>query len=159
MSARGPRGPRGEGPAAAWDPLHDLLTLKDRLNRLFENVLRRGEFADGEIPGWSPAVDLREDEEGFVLTAELPGVRRDEITVRVERGVLTLEGQRPMDTDERDADHLRIERSYGPFARSFVLPGPIDESKVTARFHLGVLQVFVPKSSEQRSHPVKVRIT
>ena len=158
MSSRLSRTPRGEGPAA-WDPLHDLMALKDRLNRLFENVLRKGDFGGGGIPSWSPPVDLRENEEGFVLTAELPGVRREDIRVRVERGLLILEGQRPMDKGAREADHLRIERSYGPFTRSFHLPAPIDESKVTARFERGVLEVFVPKSPESRSHPVKVRIS
>lgn len=158
MSSRVPRGSRGEGPAATWDPLQDLMALKDRLNRLFENVLRKGEFAGGGIPHWSPAVDLRENAEGFVLTAELPGVRRDDIRVRVEGGLLILEGQRPMDKGARVADHLRIERSYGPFTRSFHLAAPIDESRVTARFDRGVLEVFVPKSPESRPEPVRVRI-
>ncbi len=158
MSSRTPRTPRGEGPAAAWDPLHDLVALKDRFNRLFENVLRKGEFADREVAGWSPAVDLRENEEGFVLTAELPGVRREDIRVRVERGLLTLEGERPMDREARDADHLRVERSYGPFARSFHLPAPIDESRVTARFRLGILEVFVPKSAEAHSQSITIRV-
>lgn len=159
MSSRAPRGPRVEGPAAAWDPMHDLMALKDRLNRLFENVLRKGEFAGNGIPQWSPAVDLRENEEGFVLTAELPGVRREDIRIRVERGLLILEGQRPMDKGAREADHLRVERSYGPFTRSFHLPASIDDSKVTARFERGVLEVFVPKSPESRSRPVRVPIT
>jgi HSP20 family protein len=158
MSSRAPRAPRGEGPAGAWDPLRDLMSLKDRLNRLFENVLRRGDFAEGDVAGWSPSVDLRENEEGFVLTAELPGVRREDIQIRVERGILTLEGRRPMETEAREAEHLRLERSYGPFTRTFHLPAPIDESGVTAQFRHGVLELFAPKSTESGSRPVKVKV-
>ena len=159
MTSRVSKGERDEARAATWDPVHDLLVLKDRLNRLLESVLRRGEFVDGELAGWVPAVDLRETSEGFLLTAELPGVRREEIRIRVESGVLTLEGDRPMEQDTRDADHLRVERTHGPFSRSFHLPAPIDESKVTAKYRLGVLEVFVPKSAEARAHSVTIRIS
>ena len=159
MSGRAARAPRGGAGGAEWDPLRDLLSLKDRLNRLFENVLRRGDFAQEEIPRWMPAADLRENEEGFLLSAELPGVRREDILVRVEGGILTLEGRRTMDPDTRDAEHLRIERSYGPFTRSFHLPAAIDTGRVTAALRLGVLEVFIPKSEEAKTRPVRINVS
>jgi HSP20 family protein len=155
MSGRPPR----VGAGAAWDPLRDLLSLKDRLNRLFETVLRRGDAAQDEIPRWSPAADLRENAEGFLLTAELPGVRREDVRIRIESGLLILEGQRAMDIDARDADHLRLERSYGPFMRSFHLPAAIDERGVTATLRRGVLEVFVPKSAEGRARTLTISVS
>jgi HSP20 family protein len=159
MSARGPRSPQvGTSGGLSWDPIHDLVGLKDRMNRLLENVLRKGDF-ETDVAAWSPAIDLREDEESYVLTAELPGVRRDNIAIRVEEGFLTLEGERPMGSDAKDADHLRVERSYGPFARTFALPGPVDEQKVAARLHLGVLEVFLPKAAHRTTRSIKIRVS
>jgi len=153
------RPPRRDPAAPAWDPLHDFLTLRERFNRLFETVLRKGEFSEGEVPGWIPAADLRETAESYVLTAELPGVRREELQIRVEPGMLIIEGQRPMEKEARDADHLRIERSYGRFARSFHLASPIDAAKVTARYHLGVLEVTVPKSPDAQTRPIQINVS
>jgi HSP20 family protein len=160
MSGRASRPARGQGtgPGGPWDPIADLMSLKDRMNRLLESVLVRGEFPKVDAAGWSPAVDLREDREAYVLAAELPGVRREDIRIRIEGGLLTLEGERPPDQEGRSADHLRIERSYGPFLRRLPLPGAVDEEKVTARFDHGVLEVFLPKSTGARAHPLSVRV-
>jgi len=157
MSARGSKGPGGFPVRTSWDPIQDLMTLKERMNRLLESVLRKGDF-EKEVAGWSPSVDLREDREGFHLTAELPGVRREDLRIRLEGSVLTLEGERPMDDDTREADHLRVERSYGPFTRTFHLPSAVDEGKITARFSLGVLEVFLPRSADSRTRSIKVRV-
>ena len=159
MSGRPPRPPRGDVPPGPWDPIRDLISLKERMNRLLEAVLVRGEFLQGEFARWTPAVDLREDLEGYVLTAELPGVRRDDIRIRIEGGLLTLEGERPPDSAARDADHLRIERPYGSFTRTFPLPGSIDEGKVRARFDLGILEVVLPRSAGARARPITVQVT
>jgi HSP20 family protein len=155
MSARSGRG----DPPGAWDPVRDLVTLKERMNRLLETVLRRGEFSQDGFPGWSPAMDLREDREGFLLTAELPGVRRGDIAVRVDGGVLTVEGRRAPDPGLRSAEPLRIEMSYGAFARAFPLPAPVDDTRVTARFRLGVLEVFLPRAAEARSRTIAVEVS
>jgi HSP20 family protein len=158
MSARSTRSPRDAAPASPWDPIRDLIGLRDRTNRLLETVLRRGELPGGEVAGWTPAADLREDHEGYLLMVELPGVRKEDIRIRIEGGLLTLEGVRPVDPQTRDADHLRVERSHGPFARAFHIIAPIDARRVTARYDRGVLEVFLPKSSESRSRPVSVRV-
>ncbi len=157
MTAR-PKG--GPGPLSTWDPLHELMVLKERMNRLFENVLSRGgDLGEGDLAGWSPAVDLREEREGFHLSAEIPGVSRDSLSLRVDGQTLTLEGDRPLERQEKTAELLRVERFYGPFSRSLQLPALIDEDKVTARFHLGVLEVFLPKSMKSRSGSLKITIS
>ncbi|HEU4401801.1 MAG TPA: Hsp20/alpha crystallin family protein [Candidatus Polarisedimenticolia bacterium] len=129
------------------------------MNRLLENVLVRGELPRGDIAGWSPAVDLREDREGYHVSVELPGVHQEEIRARLEGGRLLLEGERRMEKEARSADHLRVERSYGPFSRAVLLPGPVDERRISARFDLGVLQVFLPRSAEARSRPTTIPIS
>jgi HSP20 family protein len=134
------------------------MSLKDRMNRLFENVMHKGDFSREEPTGWSPEVDLREDREGFVLMAELPGVRREDIQIRVEHGSVTVQGERPVDDEAGAVAHQRVERSCGPFQRSLPLPSPVDAGKATARFHLGVLEVFLPKAAGARAHPIKVRV-
>lgn len=150
----------GRGPLSTWDPLHELMVLKERMNRLFENVMSRGgDLGEGDLAGWSPAVDLREDQEGFHMSAEIPGVPRDSLALRVEGQTLTLEGDRPLDRLEKTAEHLRVERFYGPFSRSLQLPAAIDEDKVKARFQLGVLEVYLPKSLKSRTGSLKITIS
>jgi HSP20 family protein len=159
MSSRPGRGTRGEGPVAAWDPLRELTGLKERLNRLFESALRRGGAPDAsEFSGWAPAIDLREEREAFVLMAEVPGVPKGGIQIRLEGRTLTLEGERPMARESRQAEHLRVERTYGPFSRSVQLPGGVDEKGVVARVNRGVLEVRLPKTARGRSNPVRIRV-
>ena len=156
MSGRAPRSPRGAGTPIPWDPIRDLIGLKERMNRLLESVLRRGDFSTGGLAGWSPPVDLREDRDAFVLIAEVPGVRREDLDIRVEGGIVTLEGRRPLEKEARSA--LRIERPYGSFSRTFHLPNPVDEGGVIARLHLGVLEIVLPKSSGARARSIQVQV-
>ena len=160
MSARSGRGPRAEAaPAAAWDPLRELTGLKDRLNRLFESALRRGGMPGSEdLSGWSPAIDLREEDGGFVLTAEIPGVPRADVGLRVEGRTVTVEGERRAGGPARGAELLRMERSYGPFSRTFTLPVGVDPAKSKATLRQGILEVRLPKAAKARSAPVTVRV-
>ena len=156
MSGRAPRPPRAAGAPLPWDPIRDLIGLKERMNRLLESVLRKGDFSTGGLSGWSPPVDLRETREAFILTTEVPGVRRDDLGVRVEGGIVTLEGRRPLAKEARAA--LRIERPYGSFSRTLHLPNPVDESRVIARLHLGVLEIVLPKSAGARARSIRVQV-
>ena len=155
MSARSGRPQRGGIVSKAWDPLRDLLALKERLNRLLESVQGRGGLSTDEVTGWVPPVDVREDREGFVLTAEVPGVRREDLQIKVEGAVVTLKGRRTREREARSA--LRIERPCGSFSRTFSLPAPVAGDRVDARFHLGVLEVFLPRSTDTRPRSIKVQ--
>jgi HSP20 family protein len=156
MSGRAARPRRGVSASVAWNPLRDLMSLKDRLNRLLESVLRKGDFSSEGLAGWSPPIDLREDRESFVLTSEVPGVRPDDLTIRVEGGIVTLEGRRPLEEEARSA--LRVERPYGSFSRTLQLPAPVDERRVSARLRRGVLEVVLPRSSDAPAHSIKVQV-
>jgi HSP20 family protein len=161
---RGGRGSRpsraAAAPAAAWDPLRELAGLKDRLNRVFESTLRHGGVAADEagLAGWAPAADLREESGAYVLTAEVPGVPRSSLKLRVEPGRLVLEGERPQAPEMRRGEPLRVERSYGRFLRSFRLPGGVDERGAVARLEQGVLEVRLPKSDHGRAAAVPIRV-
>jgi HSP20 family protein len=123
-----------------WDPLHDLIALHERLNRL----------GSADAPGWSPAVDVYETADRFVVSAELPGLSRDDITIEVQHNTLTLRGVRPH-TERPDARFHRVERGHGAFARAFSLAAEVDAGGITAEFSDGVLTVIVPKlMSRQR---------
>jgi HSP20 family protein len=160
MSARSSRGPRSESAAAAWDPLRELTGLKERLNRLFESALRRGGDAEaGEFAGWVPAVDVREERDAFVVTAEIPGVPKAGLQIRLEGRSLVISGERPVARESKDAEHLRVERFYGPFSRSVPLPAGVDEKGIEASVSRGILEVKLPKAASDRTSPVKIRVT
>jgi HSP20 family protein len=126
--------------------LEELGRIQDRINGLFEQALLTADFEDreGGPPGtWSPAVDLLETEDGYLLFAELPGVRRDDIQLQVRDRRLELSGRRQSLGENRN--FLRMERSYGPFRRTFGLGLPVDVDSVSTGFEKGVLRVHISK--------------
>ena len=128
--------------------LEELARIQDRINSLFEQALLTSEYEDreGGLPGtWAPSVDVLETEEAYLIFAELPGVRRDDIQLQVRDRRLELSGRRQTLGEHRN--FLRMERSYGPFRRTFDLGAPVDVDGITAAFDQGVLRVHVPKRS------------
>lgn len=123
--------------------LEELTRIQDRINGLFEQALLTSEF-EGGLPGtWAPAVDVLETEDAYLLFAELPGVRRDDIQLQVRDRRLELSGRRQTLGENRN--FLRMERSYGPFRRTFDLGEPVDVDGIAAAFEAGVLRVQIPK--------------
>ena len=126
--------------------LEELARIQDRINSLFEQALLTSDYEDreGGLPGtWSPSVDMLETEDGYLIFAELPGVRREDIQLQVRDRRLELSGRRQTLGENRN--FLRMERSYGPFRRTFDLGSPVDVDSITAGFEQGVLKVHVPK--------------
>ena len=126
-----------------WDPMHDLLTLQRRLDR----------FAAGPAR-WAPAIDLVETPDAYLVTAEVPGVARDDLRIDVHDGRLTLAGVRRQTATCDQYD--RIERGHGAFSRSFQLPHPIDADAITAELRQGVLRVACPKRGGGETRRVEV---
>ncbi len=141
--------------ATRWDPFRDLLTIHDELNRLFGRTFG---VAGGAAPGaWAPPLDAYETAERFVIVVELPGVEPDDVEVRVEDSTLTVRGERRFyEGLEEEAFH-RVERRFGPFARSVTLPATADTDRVEATFDKGVLTVEVPKAVEVRPKRITVK--
>ena len=124
-----------------WDPFRDLLSLQERMNKLFEeSLLQTGkERQDISIAGWSPAMDVMESDEEIVLKAELPGIELKDVEVLIKDNILTLRGERKFEKEEKKENYHRIERSYGVFQRSFTLPATVEQEKVKARMKDGIL--------------------
>ena len=143
-----------------WDPFRDLITIQDRMNKLFEQTLARTRGDDeGVAPSaWSPSVDIYETAEAIVLTAELPGLKREDIEIQLRDSTLTLKGERKFEREVKDENYLRIERSYGAFQRAFSLPTVVQQDKIKAVFRDGVLEVTMPKAEEAKPKQVKVEV-
>ena len=142
-----------------WDPLRDLLSLQDRMTRLFEDSMvrsRGGESDAISATGWTPAVDIYETASDIVIKAELPEVDKKDLDVRIESNVLTIAGQRKLENEERRDNYHRIERAYGTFFRSFTLPNAVDPDHVEATFKDGVLKLVLHKKSETRPRSIKI---
>lgn len=140
-----------------WDPFRDWLTLRERMNRLFDESFAGREEEQGLMAsGWRPTVDIRETDKELVLTAEVPGVKEDEVEINVEGNSLSIRGKREIEKETKEEDYHRIERSYGSFYRSFSLPGYVDPDKIKAEMEDGLLKLTMPKKPELKQKKVKV---
>jgi HSP20 family protein len=140
-----------------WDPFRDIVTLRDRMNRLFEDMTTlRGEEKDFAASSWAPAVDIYETENEVVLTAEIPGVDEKGIEIKVEDNTLTLKGERKFEKETKEENYHRIERAYGSFSRSFSLPTYVDLDKIEAEHENGVLKIRMPKKPDLKPRKVKI---
>ena len=144
-----------------WDPFRDLMTIQERMNRLFDQTLSKTRTEDEEgltASTWSPSVDIYETADSIVLKAELPGLNRENIDIQVRDNTLTLKGERKFEREVKDENYLRIERSYGAFQRGFSLPTVIQQDKIKATFKDGVLEVSMPKAEEAKPKQVKIEV-
>jgi HSP20 family protein len=143
-----------------WDPYRDVMTLRDRMNRLFEDM-SSGKGQDRDlVPGaWAPSVDIYETENEVVLAAEIPGVDEKDVEIKVEDNNLTIRGERKFEKETKEENYHRIERSYGSFARSFVLPNSMDAEKVAAEYQDGLLTLTLPKREEAKPKTIKINVS
>jgi len=141
-----------------WDPFRELLSLQERMNRLFDQTFSRSRSQAGEFDGgtWSPAVDLYESQENLILKAELPGVEQSEIELRVDSNRISLRGERRLKEAVNQEHFHRMERAFGPFSRSFTLPTPVDAENVKAEFKNGILMVVLPKRVDKDSKHIPI---
>jgi HSP20 family protein len=145
-----------------WEPVRDLLGLRERMNRLFEESARglgRGQEEDWVMGAWAPAVDIYEKGTDVVLKAELPGLDPKDVDIRIENNVLTLKGERKIEDEIKQEDYHRVERAYGGFTRSFTLPSTVDTTNVKADYKDGVLRITLPKREEAKPKQIQVDIT
>lgn len=142
-----------------WNPSRELLGIADEMNRLVNNVFGDETRETSLFKGtWSPAVDIAEDDNNFYLHIELPGMKREDVKVRYEEGLLTITGEKKSEKEEKKVNFHRVERSYGKFERSFRVPTRILNEKIDASFQNGVLTVTLPKSEETKPKEIEVKI-
>jgi len=139
-----------------WDPFRELQSMQDRMNRIFGDVYaRRGDDDVMARGDWMPLVDIYEnDRHELLIKAEMPGMKREDIDIKVENNTLTIRGERRRESEVREEQYHRVERSYGSFSRSFSLPSTIDSEKVSAEYKDGVLTVLLPTREEAKPRQV-----
>ena len=141
-----------------WNPFNDMDAHQERMSRMFDGFYDRPQ-EDLARGAWVPAVDIYSNgQHELVLKAELPDMKEEEIDLTLEDNTLTLRGERKLDTDVAEEQFHRIERSYGPFARTFALPPTVDAGKVSAEYKAGVLTIRLPLREEAKPKQIKVQI-
>jgi len=143
---------------ARWEPFRGVSTLQDQINRLFNDTFERtGE--ESNLTAWAPAVDIYETEQELVVKADLPDVDPKDLDIRVENNILTIRGERKFEKKVNEENYLRVERSYGSFARSFTLANTVNSEAIKAEYHNGVLTLNIPKREEAKPKQIKVNVT
>jgi HSP20 family protein len=140
-----------------WEPFRELSSLQTEMNRLFNAAFEGPGGGNGGARRWTPAMDLLETEDEFVLRADLPGLTESDVNIEIEDNVLTVSGERKTEHEDKREGFYRMERAYGSFSRSLTLPKGIDPEAVTAGFDRGVLEVRVPKPEQRK--PRRINIT
>ena len=144
-----------------WDPFKELEDVSNRLNRIFGRFPARAESGQEmlAVADWSPSADITETDAAYLIKAEIPGVQKEDVKVTVQDGMLTMQGERKMEKEEKGKKFHRIERSYGSFVRSFRIPDDADENSVKAEFKDGMLNVTLAKSAKAKAKSVNVSVS
>lgn len=144
-----------------WDPFKELDELQSRLSTLFGRAPIRRDGAKEEamtVAEWAPLVDITEDDKEYLIKAELPEVKKDDVKVAVDEDVLTITGERKFKKEEKGNKYHRVERAYGNFTRSFTLPEDVDPGKVSGEFKEGLLSVHLPKSEKAKPKAIEIKV-
>lgn len=142
------------------NPFRELEEMERRLSTLFgrQSVRPDGEKEAMTMAEWSPLVDITEDEKEYVIKAEVPDVKKEDIKLTVENNVLSISGERKTEKEEKGKRYHRVERTYGSFMRSFTLPEDADGTKVSADYKDGMLNVCLPKSEKAKPKSIEVKV-
>src|SRR6202161_2292965 len=141
-----------------WDPYRDVVALQNRMNSLFQDFSRNGENEAVTASGFVPPVDIYEDEHKLVLKIEIPGMRQEDLDVRMENNTLTVKGERSFQSEGKEENFHRVERRYGSFYRSFTVPNTINPESIKADYDAGVLRVQLEKKAESKPRQIKVNV-
>lgn len=146
----------------AWTPFREMEEMAHRFNKLLAEWPAAGENG-GEreqlaLTQWSPSVNVSETDDSYHIEAELPGCKKDDVKVTFDQGVLTIEGERREEREEKDKRFHRREASYGSFMRRFSMPENADEEKIDAKFEDGMLRIDIPKTEKAKSEAKKIEI-
>ncbi len=147
----------------AWHPVSDFasefLTMQREIDRMFDRF-RGGVADDGSVSTSlvAPAVDIIERQNDYTIKAELPGVKKEDVKITVQNGVLTIRGEKKQEEEKKGENYHRVERSYGSFQRSFTLPNSVSSEKIEASYDNGVLSVTLPKVEEAKPKEIEVRV-
>ncbi len=143
-----------------WRPARDFLNIRDEIDRMFDEFF--GTLPERVTTGlenvWTPSVDISETDNDIIVTAELPGVKKDDVKISLQDNVLTIRGEKKQEKEEKNENYHRVERAYGMFQRSFTLPTTVDPKKIKATFKDGVLKIKLPKTEEARMKEIPISV-
>lgn len=144
-----------------WNPFRELDEVQNRFGTIFGGFPTRlfGNGKSIKMTDWSPQVDILEDDHEYLIKADLPEMKKEEVKVTMENGVLSIAGERKVEKEEKTKKYHRIERSFGSFERTFTVPEDADAKKIAAEFREGVLKVHLPKVPTAKPKPVEVKVT
>ncbi len=140
-----------------FSPHTEMRHLQREIDSLFENIFPVRNSDNTDSVAWSPRVDLSETEDAYIVHADVPGMKKDEIEINYQDGTLTVSGERRMEETQEDKKFVRVERSYGRFYRAFTLPQTVRTQDITADFEDGVLTIVVPKAEESKPRRIEIR--
>ena len=141
-----------------WETYRDVVALQNRMNSLFQDFSRNGENETVAAAGFVPPVDIYEDEHKLVLKLEIPGIRQEDLDVRMENNTLSVKGERNFQSEGKEENFHRVERRYGTFYRSFTVPSTIDPESIKADYDAGVLRLELQKKPESKPRQIKVNV-
>ncbi len=141
---------------AAWPS--DLFGIQREMNRMFDNFFDGSREGESVLAAWTPAVDISEKDNEYLVKVELPGVNKNDVKITLESNVLTLSGEKKHEKEEKKENYHRIERSYGNFQRSFTLPSTVISDKINAEYRDGILMISLPKSEEAKPNQIEVKV-
>jgi HSP20 family protein len=139
-----------------WPSFDRLATLRDEMDRLFDFSYPSRD--SGLFSGWSPALDVYDDKDSYQVSVELPGMKKEDIDISMQDGVLTVSGERKHERENKEGQTFRSERYFGKFQRSITLPSGVDTTKVTATYKEGVLLIHLPKAEEAKPRQIEVKV-
>ena len=145
-----------------WEPVRELHTMQNEMNRLFNTFFDSPTPANGGgqpvLRRWIPAMDVVETDDHFVLRADLPGMTESDVNIELEDNVLTISGERKAEHEQRNEGYYRVERASGSFSRSLTLPEGVDTDAIQAKFESGVLEVRIPKPEQHKPRKVQISL-
>ena len=143
-----------------FNPVRDMWRMRDDMDRLFNMFMSRPyDSEDVAEVDWAPSVDITENENGFLVKAELPGMNKDDIKITLQDNVLTIRGEKKEEKEIKDKSAHLCERKYGKFVRSFRLPSAVDNKKIDADFKDGVLNLNLPKAEEAKPKEIEIKMS
>jgi len=147
-------------PYSGWDPFKEALDMHNRIDQLFGARFGGSSAAEEESlqEAWYPSVDIHEDKNNLIIKAELPGIKKEDVSLEIKDNVLTIKGERKRDEEIKRENYHRIERVYGSFSRSFTLPDAVKEDKVTAGYKDGILEITLPKAEKAQTKAIPITV-
>jgi|HigsolmetaAR202D_1030399.scaffolds.fasta_scaffold00022_95 Molecular chaperone (small heat shock protein) len=140
-----------------WDPFQEAISLREAMNQLFEGSFVR-DLPTNRLASFTPAIDLSETSDAFIVEASLPGLKAEDINVSIEDNVLTISGELQQKEEHKERNYHRVERRYGSFRRSIALPNSVQAEKVEAKLENGVLHLNIPKAEEAKPRRITVNV-